>query len=397
MPEKSAVIIFCVIASRRRYLSILKIYLDELVLRGEVDQVHVWDYTKGTADAEYVAQMCSHPAYSLQQASDRESERNFYEFYTQWHNGSDDEEAVLIKCSDDILYIQMSALQRFATCCQKEQSLCFPEIINNGACEFLKKASSCDNAEAQNASAVWSQSIPNAVAAHEEFFRRLQNPSRIALQKGVSDNIFTSGADMIPWAHHCDCHFYGCSLRTARKYFSLLLRHKYSTEVQDNAPGDTVVQEDGLHPDMLVFARRRNRTAPARVLGQQGQLWAVEFTDGKQKLRARQDIHVSSSKRTLRKDRTVTTQTLAKSNSKDESFLTEEVHSLPKPTSHIFLPSAMCVSHFEYSQKNNELDKVNSGINRPRVTGVLFVGVSAPLSSTGTSRHRPLYVYQVSE
>ena len=50
--------IFTIFAGRKVYLEILFTYLDRLLERGLLTEVHLWDYTREKSDEEYIEKIC---------------------------------------------------------------------------------------------------------------------------------------------------------------------------------------------------------------------------------------------------------------------------------------------------------------------------------------------------
>lgn len=52
-------IIITIFAGRQKYMEILKKYLDQLLLKNIIDEVHIWNYTKNNTDREYVKSLAN--------------------------------------------------------------------------------------------------------------------------------------------------------------------------------------------------------------------------------------------------------------------------------------------------------------------------------------------------
>jgi hypothetical protein len=51
-------VLFTIFAGRKRYLSILKLYLDSLLKLNTITEVHLWDYCIDKEDSEYLNSVC---------------------------------------------------------------------------------------------------------------------------------------------------------------------------------------------------------------------------------------------------------------------------------------------------------------------------------------------------
>jgi hypothetical protein len=116
-------------AGRRRYLEVLLVYVNELLDKGLVDEFHIWDYTRDPDDAVWVQENCKR--YNIFQVQDKNTWKEYYEYYgnLRWA----DPMHVLIKCDDDIVFIDVEAFSNFIhnRIFNQQYLLAFPSIINN--------------------------------------------------------------------------------------------------------------------------------------------------------------------------------------------------------------------------------------------------------------------------
>ena len=128
---KAPVILTC-FAGRERYLKVLIPYINELVKRKLVDEVHMWDYTRNDQDAAFLQQACIH--FQILVPNSKEKFADYYKYYRS--SRYPDPDTVLIKCDDDIVYIDVSRFQDFvdARRALKTAVILSPSIINNPVC-----------------------------------------------------------------------------------------------------------------------------------------------------------------------------------------------------------------------------------------------------------------------
>jgi hypothetical protein len=127
-------VIFSCFAGRRRYLEILSGYIDILIERKIVDEVHMWDYTRDEEDAEWLRKRWPD---SIFEVKDKSTYKEYYSYYTKERYPEDD--TVLIKCDDDIVYIEIDEFQNFVENRRKhDASLMMTAcVINNPICTML--------------------------------------------------------------------------------------------------------------------------------------------------------------------------------------------------------------------------------------------------------------------
>ena len=116
-------------AGRRRYLEILNRYVDKLISNDLVDEFHLWDYTKDPDDAVWIQENCSR--FKVFQVQDKKSWKEYYTYYANINYP--DPDTVLIKCDDDIMFIDVDQFQSYIDKrrANPQNFLAFASIVNN--------------------------------------------------------------------------------------------------------------------------------------------------------------------------------------------------------------------------------------------------------------------------
>jgi hypothetical protein len=117
-------------AGRRRYLEVLLVYVNELLDKGLVDEFHIWDYTRDPDDANWIQENCQrHQIFQVKEKNN--CWREYYEYYEKLEVV--DPMSILIKCDDDIVFIDVDAFEGFIKnrLDSPQHLLAFPSIINN--------------------------------------------------------------------------------------------------------------------------------------------------------------------------------------------------------------------------------------------------------------------------
>lgn len=123
-------VIFTCFAGRRRYLEILKVYIDQLLKRGLVDECHMWDYTRDPEDAKWLESNFD----TIMKPAEK---HNWHEYY-DWYTSERYPDTVIVKCDDDIVYIDVDQFQKFIDTRRSDLKslIAYAGIINNRHCNI---------------------------------------------------------------------------------------------------------------------------------------------------------------------------------------------------------------------------------------------------------------------
>jgi|688.fasta_scaffold00501_18 hypothetical protein len=126
--------IFSVFAGRRRYMNILSRYIDELYKRKLIEEIHIWDYTRTQEDEEWLNERWPNNIMSVK---DKSTYKEYYQYYTR--ERYPEEDTILIKCDDDIVYIDVDKFQKFIEMrpCDVDSLFVSPFVVNNPVCTTL--------------------------------------------------------------------------------------------------------------------------------------------------------------------------------------------------------------------------------------------------------------------
>jgi len=122
-------VIFTVFAGRRRYMEILLRYVDKL----KVDQVHLWNFTRTDEDDEYINTLSD--KYTIINVENKKSWNEYYAYYKS------DPEIILIKCDDDIVYIDIDMFDNFIEYIKNSNTplVYSASVVNNSVCHYAQK------------------------------------------------------------------------------------------------------------------------------------------------------------------------------------------------------------------------------------------------------------------
>lgn len=127
-------VLFTCFAGRERYLRVLVPYINTLVERRLVDEVHFWDYTRDPKDAEYIRKL----PFQVLVPETKSNYGDYYAYYTCAKYP--DPDTVLVKCDDDIVYIDVDHFDAFINARRTvPEALIFsPSVINNPVCGAIQ-------------------------------------------------------------------------------------------------------------------------------------------------------------------------------------------------------------------------------------------------------------------
>jgi hypothetical protein len=127
-------VIFSVFAGRKRYMSILSKYIDELYNRKLIDEIHIWDFTRNEDDEIWIKERWPD---NIMPVKDKSTFGEYYRYYTR--NRYPENDTVLIKCDDDIVYIDLDRFEKFVRLRPTDTDSLFvsPFVVNNPVCTTL--------------------------------------------------------------------------------------------------------------------------------------------------------------------------------------------------------------------------------------------------------------------
>lgn len=212
-------IYFTIFAGRQRYLSILKNYLDYCLDNKIITEVHLWDFCRDPNDSIYIKKISEFDCrYKLFLTNHQKSKELYHysEYYNYYHKQDYQDTDIIIKCDDDIVYIDIDNISNFIDTI-KDNSLYFPNIVNNDVCAYLQSKHGIHNFLPninQDLSTIgckvplteWYKNKNLAIEIHDLF---LQNPENFKL-KGI-DNIY--------WGSRISINMFAGNFKTIKSHF----------------------------------------------------------------------------------------------------------------------------------------------------------------------------------
>lgn len=244
---KSKVII-SILCGREKYLRIAHKYIDALVRKHVVDEVHLWDFTRDKKDKAYILHLTDSKDGYIYMPAERNYTydptnpdywKYYYKYYDDDANLADDD--ILIKCDDDIIYQDIDRFEYFLNVTTHSQGLVFPNIVNNEVGAFLQQK--------HNIHMLVNESSFSAISLH--------SPRSFSMSDHARTNPFTSWAndeerairihelfttepyrfkinstDNIVWTDHMPVNYFGGKGSVIKKYYhGFILNNIYTDEV----------------------------------------------------------------------------------------------------------------------------------------------------------------------
>lgn len=160
-------VIFCVFAGRERFMNILNRYIIKLLDKNLIDEYHIMNFTRNINDSNYLEKIHkelndkfnnriflhftdenkillennqNNKALNINQKNVNSNSKWDY-FYKNLGKSICDENSIIIKCDDDILFIDIN---KFEEVCYKrwndrESFVIHSNCINNGVCTYFQK------------------------------------------------------------------------------------------------------------------------------------------------------------------------------------------------------------------------------------------------------------------
>lgn len=225
-------VIYTIFAGRKRYLEIQKKYIDILLQNKLITEVHLWEYTRTLDDEKYLEELClSNNNYKLFRPSNK-GFCNWKDYYTYYSENIDDN-TILIKCDDDIVYIDIKNFEKFIESVN-DDILYFPNIINNDVCAYYQVKNGIhnliDERDMQNCSKKlleWGQGMP--MTEWHTFFEKADKIHELFLLN--KDLFHLENQELIEHGNRFSINFFAANSLAIRKYFSeFVLSHQSDDE-----------------------------------------------------------------------------------------------------------------------------------------------------------------------
>lgn len=218
-----------IFAGRERYLNCLLPYLDTLIANKTITEVHLWDYARAPSDSVLIQKIAAEKkGYKyIKPTKNMRAWDEYYNYYiTAGYNNND----ILIKCDDDVVYIDMEQMPAYLKEVRAD-GLYFPNIVNNDVCAYIQTRAGVhnlvpadtlysrygtDDVPLTNWDIGWYMRYDRAAAVHSLF---LKDRSKFKLDVPV-----------MPWAGRISINMFAGRYSEIKKYFTLYLEQGRSDD-----------------------------------------------------------------------------------------------------------------------------------------------------------------------
>lgn len=133
-------IILTIFAGRKCYMELLFNYLDKLLELNLLTEIHIWNYTRLEIDnlwlEKFKKDKNKKDKYIIFTPKNK-SKKQWEEYYLYYANSLYNNDDILIKCDDDIVYIDINKFKYFISQVNGDY-LYFPNIVNNDVCALIQ-------------------------------------------------------------------------------------------------------------------------------------------------------------------------------------------------------------------------------------------------------------------
>lgn len=220
---------FTIFAGRKRYLDCLFPYLQKCIAKNLIYEVHLWDYTHTSEDSDFLKEYSNmYPKFIyFKPILELLEWKEYYLYYSKADFEDDD---IIIKCDDDIVYIDIEKMDDFLQSIDSTH-IYIPNIINNDVCAYIQTNLGVANFINQDEiysnygkdsvpftswKNGWFRQFEKAKQCHELF---LQYPEK-----------FTITSPQIPWNGRFSINFFAGKFAFIHKLYSLFSSGNYNDE-----------------------------------------------------------------------------------------------------------------------------------------------------------------------
>jgi len=216
---------FTIFSGRQKYLSIIKKYLDKLLEKQLIKEVHLWIYTTNVDDINYMTTISNNDSkYKIFRPNNPNKKWVYY--YKYYYETYENENDVIIKCDDDILYINIDKFEDFIKN-MDPNCINFPNIVNNDVCAYYQQQcnihslftydveNKINQVGIRNPLTNWYTNFNKACEIHEVF---LNNPERFI----VNNNYY--------YGSRISINFFAISGNAIKEYFKYLNENNIDDE-----------------------------------------------------------------------------------------------------------------------------------------------------------------------
>jgi hypothetical protein len=235
---KTLYTIFC---GRRKYLEIQQLYFQQLLDLHFIDEIHLWLFTTNMDDLAYLHSLHgANPSQVLlfyPNQPERRDWKQYYDYYLR-HTNNDD---IVIKVDDDILYIDIQEFPMFLQTIQRNhssESLFFPNIINNDVCGYFQQLAGKHyllEEYQHNLSGIYQHKNPTPLTTWYMNPHKAHQIHQLFLENPLRQKITNTDLQLVSYHNRISINFFGVSGLALKKLFRGMV---YDDEVHFGMQGN---------------------------------------------------------------------------------------------------------------------------------------------------------------
>lgn len=161
--------------------------------------------------------------------------KHWNEYYEYYSNINYNDEDIVIKCDDDIVYIDANQMCKYLNEI-KQGGIYFPNIINNGVCAYIQSKYNIHNFISEND--IYKNYGTNNVPLETweyGWYNRFDRAEIIHNYFLKNKEQFIINAPTFPWKGRISINMFGCRFASLKEYFKLFLQYGNNDDDDDES------------------------------------------------------------------------------------------------------------------------------------------------------------------
>ena len=215
-------VIFSIIVTDIKYIKIIIKYVNILLKQKLVNVIHIWNYiNKNNKDNEELFNLCqTNIKYVLFEPPLPDIKKGYY---YQYYSKYIEDDAILIKCDDRIVYLDLKNFKNFVNVI-KEYGLYIPNIINNDVCAYFQQEEGCHKLFNYNVNKTELNKIINSIGNFNilsDWYKEYDKADKIHKNflKNKNKFIFQNENKIIEYGNHIHLNIFGILGKYAKEMF----------------------------------------------------------------------------------------------------------------------------------------------------------------------------------
>jgi hypothetical protein len=221
-------VILTIFAGRKCYLECSRHYLEKLLDKKLLTEVHLWDYSRNHEDSIYIQELVKQtPQFVYKKPV--QSLPYWNEYYEYYINANYDPSTILIKCDDDVVYFDIEQFPAYLGTIQGS-GLYYPNIVNNDVCAYIQTKYGIHTIfqDSDIYEHYGANNTPLTDWSGQAWYRRYDKAEQvhsIFLEDRNKFRIFTQQQETIQWKGRISINMFGGLYKDIQHYYKLFLEY----------------------------------------------------------------------------------------------------------------------------------------------------------------------------